>query len=33
MIDEVVPRVYFVLPEGGEALKDVVCAWVGLGVE
>ena len=33
MIDEVVPRVDVVLPEGGEALQDVMCAWVGLGVK
>ncbi len=33
MIDEVVPRIYLVLSERGEALQDVVCAWVGLGVE
>ena len=33
LIDEVVPRVYFVLPERGEALQDVMCGRVGLGVE
>ncbi len=33
LIDEVVPRVYVMLPKGSEALQYVVCAWVGLGVE
>ena len=33
MIDKVVPRIDVVLQERGEALQDVMCEWVRLGVE
>ena len=33
MVDEVVPCVDVVLPERGEAMEDVMCKRVGLGVE
>ena len=33
LIDKVVLRVDVVLPERGQALQDVMCEWVRLGVE